>query len=68
LQDLTPRAKDNLVSFGERMSTRIFASYLRTMVGAPLHWSQCVCGHLPFTKIWQACPQNLLFDYLLVHE
>lgn len=30
LQDLTPRAKDSLVSFGERMSTRIFASYLRS--------------------------------------
>jgi aspartokinase len=29
LQDLTPRAKDSLVSFGERMSTRIFASFLR---------------------------------------
>jgi len=30
MQDLTPRAKDSLVSFGERLSTRIFASYLRT--------------------------------------
>lgn len=30
LQELTLRAKDSLVSFGERMSTRIFASYLRT--------------------------------------
>jgi aspartate kinase len=29
VQDLTPRAKDSLVSFGERMSTRIFASFLR---------------------------------------
>lgn len=28
-QDLTLRAKDSLVSFGERLSTRIFASYLR---------------------------------------
>eukprot|EP00967_Tisochrysis_lutea_P126410 scaffold213640_cov15-Tisochrysis_lutea.AAC.1 len=35
-QDLTPRAKDNLVSFGERMSTRIFASYLRTMVSSAM--------------------------------
>ncbi len=32
-QDLTPRAKDSLVSFGERLSTRIFASYLRVQVG-----------------------------------
>eukprot|EP00879_Flechtneria_rotunda_P010434 GHRR01010910.1.p1 GENE.GHRR01010910.1~~GHRR01010910.1.p1 ORF type:complete len:313 (+),score=91.06 GHRR01010910.1:70-1008(+) len=29
MQDLTNRARDSLVSFGERMSTRIFASYLR---------------------------------------
>jgi len=29
MQEVTPRTKDNLVSFGERMSTRIFASYLR---------------------------------------
>ncbi len=28
-QELTPRAQDSLVSFGERLSTRIFASYLR---------------------------------------
>lgn len=32
MQDLTARAKDSLVSFGERMSTRIFASYLRAQV------------------------------------
>ena len=31
MQDLTHRAKDSLVSFGERLSTRIFASYLRTL-------------------------------------
>lgn len=30
LQDLTPRAKDQIVSFGERLSTRIFAAYLRS--------------------------------------
>jgi aspartate kinase len=32
LQEVTKRAKDNLVSFGERMSTRIFAAYLRRCV------------------------------------
>lgn len=32
MQDLTARAKDSLVSFGERLSTRIFAAYLRTLV------------------------------------
>lgn len=30
MQDLTQRAKDSLVSFGERLATRVFASYLRT--------------------------------------
>ncbi|GBF88595.1 aspartokinase chloroplastic-like [Raphidocelis subcapitata] len=34
MQDLTARAKDSLVSFGERMATRIFASYLRSQ-GVP---------------------------------
>lgn len=28
-QDLTPRAKDSLVSFGERLSTRLFAAFLK---------------------------------------
>ena len=30
MQEVTPRTRAMLVSFGERMSTRIFASYLRT--------------------------------------
>lgn len=34
LQDLTPRAKDSLVSFGERLSTRLFAAYLNAQ-GVP---------------------------------
>lgn len=34
MQDLTPRAKDSLVSFGERLSTRLFAAYL-TAQGVP---------------------------------
>ncbi|GAB4818727.1 hypothetical protein N2152v2_005773 [Parachlorella kessleri] len=28
MQDLTPRAKDSLVSFGERLSSRLFAAFL----------------------------------------
>lgn len=28
MQEMTPRAKDSLVSFGERLSTRLFAAYL----------------------------------------
>lgn len=32
LQDLTNRAKDSLVSFGERLSTRLFAAFLRQEV------------------------------------
>jgi aspartate kinase len=42
MQDLTPRAKDSLVSFGERLATRIFASYLRTQVGG---WGQPCTSH-----------------------
>lgn len=30
MQDLTPRAKDSLVSFGERLSTRLFAALLNS--------------------------------------
>lgn len=30
MNELTPRAKDYLVSFGERMSTRLFAAYLQS--------------------------------------
>ena len=29
VQELTPRARDSLVSFGERLSTRLFAAFLR---------------------------------------
>ena len=31
MQECTSRTRATLVSFGERMSTRIFASYLRSM-------------------------------------
>ena len=34
VQDLTNRAKDSLVSFGERLSTRLFAAYLNAQ-GVP---------------------------------
>ncbi|KAK2078712.1 hypothetical protein QBZ16_003552 [Prototheca wickerhamii] len=34
MQDLTHRARDSLVSFGERLSTRLFAAYLRAQ-GVP---------------------------------
>ena len=32
MKDLTMRAKDSLVSFGERLSTRLFAAFLRKEV------------------------------------
>lgn len=35
IQEITNRAKDNLVSFGERMATRIFAAYLRRSAETP---------------------------------
>ena len=36
MQDLTLRARDSLVSFGERLSTRLFAAFLRAEVRAQL--------------------------------
>ena len=32
-QEVTPRAQDSLVSFGERLSTRLFSAFLRAQVG-----------------------------------
>lgn len=32
MRELTCRAKDSLVSFGERLSTRLFAAFLRSEV------------------------------------
>jgi len=37
MQDLTMRAKDSLVSFGERLSTRLFAAFLRKEVRSQKH-------------------------------
>ena len=44
LQELTPRAQDSLVSFGERLSTRLFASYLRSQVCRNTH-TEGSCRH-----------------------
>ena len=43
LQEVTPRAQDSLVSFGERLSTRLFSALLRSQVRASgvvaaCHW------------------------------
>ena len=38
MQDLTPRAKDSLVSFGERLSSRLFAAFLNQQVGLGCAW------------------------------
>ena len=44
LQDLTNRARDSLVSFGERLSTRLFASFLRRQVSFRDHALWCYCS------------------------
>ncbi len=54
MQELTARAQDSLVSFGERLSTRLFASYLRSQVrlsatdlaDVPLHMVHWVARYL----------------------
>uniref|UniRef100_A0A7S0RMN7 Aspartokinase n=1 Tax=Pyramimonas obovata TaxID=1411642 RepID=A0A7S0RMN7_9CHLO len=45
MQELTPRMRANLVSYGERMSTRIFASFLRTQ---GLEAKQCDAAAIGF--------------------
>ena len=44
MQDLTQRAKDSLVSFGERLSTRLFAAFLRREVRAHVPRNSYVSG------------------------
>ena len=44
MQDLTLRAKDSLVSFGERLSTRLFAAFLRKEV-SPGSQLSCITVH-----------------------
>ena len=43
MQDLTLRARDSLVSFGERLSTRLFAAFLRAEVRAQLQCPLKAC-------------------------
>ena len=54
MQDLTMRAKDSLVSFGERLSTRLFAAFLRKEVS--LRFAQLFCIRV----LTKACPSALL--------
>uniref|UniRef100_A0A061SJ01 aspartate kinase n=1 Tax=Tetraselmis sp. GSL018 TaxID=582737 RepID=A0A061SJ01_9CHLO len=46
LQEITNRAKDNLVSFGERMSTRIFSGYLRRCGMKSKQFDAWKCGFI----------------------
>lgn len=69
LKDLTPRSEDSLVSFGERLSTRIFSGYLRSM-GVPslqhdafamgiLTTDQFTNGDLLYDESIQAVQRNM---------
>ena len=68
IRELTKRTRDYLVSFGERMSVRIMASYLKTLgIGAAFFdaWDIGITSDSNFTKaelldeVWQAIPQAL---------
>ena len=48
MQEVTSRTSANLVSFGERLATRIFASYLRTQGVAARQWDSF--GRLGFVS------------------
>lgn len=62
MQDLTLRAKDSLVSFGERLSTRIFAAYLRKQ-GVPAR--QHDAWKLGFTTTDDFTNAEILYDETL---
>ena len=68
IRELTKRTRDYLVSFGERMSVRIMAAYLKTLgIGAAFFdaWDIGIMSDSNFTKaelldeVWQAIPQAL---------
>ena len=68
IRELTKRTRDYLVSFGERMSVRIMASYLKTLgIGVAFFdaWDIGITSDSNFTKaelldeVWQTIPQAL---------
>ena len=68
IREQTKRTRDYLVSFGERMSVRIMASYLKTLgVGAAFYdaWDAGIVSDSNFTKaelldeVWQTIPLAL---------
>ena len=52
-QELTPRAQASLVSFGERLSTRMFAAYLRSQ-GVPAMQHDAFAIGAPVTCLLRA--------------
>ncbi|KAK9824483.1 hypothetical protein WJX72_010708 [[Myrmecia] bisecta] len=62
MQDLTLRAKDSLVSFGERLSTRLFASFLRAH-GVPAR--QHDAWDLGFTTTDDFSNADIIYDQTL---
>eukprot|EP01023_Acetabularia_acetabulum_P042533 TRINITY_DN4210_c0_g6_i1.p1 TRINITY_DN4210_c0_g6~~TRINITY_DN4210_c0_g6_i1.p1 ORF type:complete len:563 (+),score=97.84 TRINITY_DN4210_c0_g6_i1:41-1690(+) len=71
-KDLSPKVKDKLVSFGERLSTRIFAAYLRSQGVASVQYDTFDIGFITtdeftnavvlFDKTFQNLKQSLQYD------
>jgi aspartokinase len=62
MKELTPRTRDYLVSFGECMSTRIFAAYLNKLGKK----ARQVCQIFEYVLLYT--PYNLLFIIVIGFE
>lgn len=62
MKELTPRTRDYLVSFGECMSTRIFAVYLNKLGKK----ARQVCQIFEYVLLYT--PSNLLFIIVIGFE
>jgi aspartokinase len=62
MKELTPRTRDYLVSFGECMSTRIFAAYLNKLGKK----ARQVCQIFEYALLYM--PYNLLFIIVINFE
>lgn len=60
MKELTPRTRDYLVSFGECMSTRIFAAYLNKLGKKARQVSQILCfyTHMLFNVYYLSVRSN----------
>jgi hypothetical protein len=64
MKELTPRTKDYLVSFGECMSTRIFAAYMNKIGAKARQVSGCLSSFSVFFFFLKKNHLNLILRFL----